>query len=71
MVYRSHDAEAEAVQARVAQFGRKALLLKGEVSDFTTAQQHVEQTVATFGRLDILVGNAGIAFAHVPQHPAI
>jgi len=60
LVYRSHDGEAEAVQAQVAGFGRKALLLKGDVSDFATAGQHVEQTVAAFGRLDILVGNAGI-----------
>ena len=60
IVYRSHDAEAEAVQGRVEDQGRKALLLKGDVSDHATARVHVATVVKELGRLDVLVNNAGI-----------
>ena len=58
--YHSHDDEARAVRAKVEQLGRRAVLLKGDVSDFATAKAHVHELVDTLGRLDILVNNAGI-----------
>ncbi len=39
--------------------GRKALLLPGDVSDPTFCMNAVEQVVKTFGKLDVLVNNAG------------
>ncbi|GAB3213771.1 3-oxoacyl-ACP reductase FabG [Marinactinospora thermotolerans] len=46
---------AEAVRAR----GRRALLLRGDLAEEGTCLQAVERVTATFGRLDVLVANAG------------
>jgi 2-deoxy-D-gluconate 3-dehydrogenase len=39
--------------------GREALALQGDLSDKTTPQKLVAETVARFGRVDILINNAG------------
>lgn len=40
--------------------GRRAIALTADVSRFEEAQQAVEEALAAFGRLDVLVNNAGI-----------
>ncbi len=60
IVYLSHDDEAEAVKLRVEAYGRKALLLKGDVSQLATAKDHAAAMMEQFGRIDVLVNNVGI-----------
>lgn len=52
-------AAAEEVAEKVRGFGRKALILKGDVSDAAQVQEMFGKIMAEFGRLDILVNNAG------------
>ncbi len=54
------EAEAQDVVAEIQKLGRRALALQADVTDFSRAQQVVEQVIATLGSLDILVNNAGI-----------
>ncbi len=58
--YRSHDKEAKALAARIEKMGRRALVIKCDVSSFEQAQMMVTEVIAEFGRLDFLVNNAGI-----------
>ncbi|MBN1578052.1 MAG: 3-oxoacyl-ACP reductase FabG [Chitinispirillaceae bacterium] len=60
--YRRHDAEAKEVVAQIEAMGRKALAVKADVAVFDDAQAMVKTVVETFGRLDILVCNAGITW---------
>ena len=60
IAYRENTEAANAVAQAVGQIGRRAILLKGEVSDPAVATQHIARTLEEFGRLDILVNNAGI-----------
>ena len=46
--------------AEAEKLGVKALALSAQVADFEQVQQAVAQTMAQFGRLDMLVNNAGI-----------
>jgi NADP-dependent 3-hydroxy acid dehydrogenase YdfG len=49
----------EALGAEILDRGGRALVLESDVTDQTEAQEAVENTVSTLGRLDILVNNAG------------
>ena len=55
---RREDRLADA-REKLAQTGRRVLTISADLSDMTVAQDIVAQTVAEFGRLDILVANAG------------
>jgi 3-oxoacyl-[acyl-carrier protein] reductase len=60
--YRKHDTEAKDVVKKIEEMGRKALAIKADVSVFDEAQNMVKTVIETFGRLDILVCNAGITW---------
>jgi 3-oxoacyl-[acyl-carrier protein] reductase len=51
--------EAEAVANAIRAGGGEALLVRGDVTQPEAAAEIVQQTVQAFGRLDVLVNNAG------------
>jgi len=61
LVDRVVDDAARDVAKAVESAGRRSLAIAADVRDFAAAEAAVARTVETFGRLDILVGNAGIA----------
>ena len=53
--------ECEKVAAEVRAFGRRALAVACHVGDWDQCAALIEAAVAEFGRIDVLVNNAGIA----------
>ena len=51
---------AKAVAAAVGAFGRRAILVPGDVTDLAACEAMVASTVSGFGGIDILVNNAGV-----------
>ena len=52
---------AESLAAELCAQGRRALAIRADVTDLAAAESAVASAVRTFGRLDILVSNAGIS----------
>jgi 3-oxoacyl-[acyl-carrier protein] reductase len=58
--YRKHDTEAKEVAKQIDKFGKKCLVIKADVTSYDDAKSMFNQTKKEFGRIDILVCNAGI-----------
>lgn len=64
--YNKSKAEAEKVAKAVEKAGGKAVLVSGDVTDSGVCKDIVEQTVAAYGQLDVLINNAGGLVQRVP-----
>jgi len=64
IVYLDEDIDAEDTKAMIENEGRKCLLIKGDVKQPKFCKKAVQQTLKEFGKINILVNNAGI---QVPQ----
>ncbi|MFJ9618135.1 3-oxoacyl-ACP reductase family protein [Streptomyces noursei] len=58
--YRSATAEAEQVAEQIAKLGRKVELFQGDIADPEVPHTVVSGVRSSFGRIDVLVNNAGI-----------
>jgi len=58
--YVTDPESAEALEQEINKLGEKTLMVDADVSQIADLQMLVQKTVETFGRLDIMVNNAGI-----------
>lgn len=62
IVYLEEHEDAQKTKSLVESYGRKCLLLPGDISDEGFCQKVVDDTIKHFGKLDILVNNAAQQF---------
>jgi NAD(P)-dependent dehydrogenase (short-subunit alcohol dehydrogenase family) len=60
--YLYEDRDAEETKVRIEQLGRQCLALCTDLRSKANCASVVEQTIAAFGRLDVLVNNAAVQF---------
>lgn len=59
IVYLSEDNDAQQTRSAVEYYGARALLIRGDLAEVSFSAQVVNETLAHFGKLDILVNVAG------------
>lgn len=59
--YAKNAAAAEEVRAQAVALGCRAHLVQADISIATDRARLVDETIRTFGRIDLLINNAGIA----------
>ncbi len=62
LTYQNNAELAAGVVDRIKALGRRALAVQADSADAVAVAAAVETTVAEFGRLDVLVNNAGVGF---------
>jgi 3-oxoacyl-[acyl-carrier protein] reductase len=62
--YRDRKAEAEQTVALMAQDGGKAMTYQADIRDSAQVQVMITNVVATYGRLDAMICNAGVSTSH-------
>ncbi|MBL5767671.1 SDR family oxidoreductase [Heyndrickxia sporothermodurans] len=60
--YHYEDEDANRTKRKIEKLGRRCLLIVGDLTDENHCKHVVEQTIKTFGKLDILVNNHGVQF---------
>ncbi|WP_312955289.1 SDR family oxidoreductase [Pseudomonas songnenensis] len=63
ILYLDQHQDADETRTVVEQYGRRCLTFAGDVADRDVCRQVIDETLAAFGKLDILVNNAA------EQHP--
>src|SRR3546814_258364 len=59
IAYLNEDEDAEKTRELVEAEGRRCLLVAGDIADEDFCQSLVSRTISTFGKIDVLVNNAG------------
>ncbi len=62
IVVRSTVDRAEALASEIKASGRDAMVVKADVSNEADVQRMTDEVVAKWGRIDILINNAGVVF---------
>ncbi len=58
--YLSETNDAEDTKQKVNEYGRTCLLVKGDLSKEANCKKLINRTLKTFGKIDILINNAGL-----------
>ncbi|WP_017470853.1 SDR family oxidoreductase [Amphibacillus jilinensis] len=62
IVYLDEHQDAEQTKALVEEQGQRCLLISGDVGDSSFCTKAVQQTISSFGHLNILVNNAAVQY---------
>jgi NAD(P)-dependent dehydrogenase (short-subunit alcohol dehydrogenase family) len=62
------EAERETTSAMIHELGAECLFVRSDVSSETDVKALIDKTVATYGRLDFALNNAGFGTAPKPLH---
>lgn len=58
--YRKENEDLENAKKEIADFGVKVFAVKGDVANFEDCERFVKEVINEFGKIDVLVNNAGI-----------
>lgn len=60
--YLNEHEDANFTQNCIEKYGRRCLLIPGDLREEKLSQEIVDKTIATFGKIDILINNCGVQY---------
>lgn len=61
-IYYKDNEDAEKTRVELEALGHKVIFFKGDINNIEFCKESVSKTIAEFGRIDILINNAGTQF---------
>lgn len=58
--YRKENKDLEDTKKEIEEAGRKCLAVQGDVSNYEDCERFIKEAIEKFGKIDVLVNNAGI-----------
>lgn len=58
--YRKENTDLEETKKQIEEIGRKCLAVQGDVSNYEECEKFVKEAIEEYGKIDVLVNNAGI-----------
>ncbi len=58
--YRKENEDLENTKMEIEKLGRKCVAVKGDVSSYEDCENFVKEVISQYGKIDVLVNNAGI-----------
>lgn len=62
IIYHSDDADAEKTRNEIENMGRKCIIFQGDINDYDFCEETTQKVMSAFGKIDILINNAGVQF---------
>lgn len=62
IIYHSDDEDAKKTKKDIENLGRRCIIFQGDINDYDFCEKVTEEVISTFGKIDILINNAGIQF---------
>lgn len=62
IIYHSDTEDAEKTRNEIWKLGRKCIIFKGDINDYGFCEETAAKAVQEFGKIDILINNAGVQF---------
>ncbi|WP_213279453.1 SDR family oxidoreductase [Chryseobacterium indologenes] len=62
IIYHSSDNDAEKTKEEIENLNRKCIIFQGDINDYEFCEKTVKDVISAFGKIDILINNAGVQF---------
>ncbi|WP_312992068.1 SDR family oxidoreductase [Chryseobacterium flavum] len=62
IIYHSDDKDAKETKKEVENLGKRCVIFQGDINDYEFCEETAKQVIREFGKIDILINNAGVQF---------
>lgn len=62
IIYHSSDHDAEKTKREIQNLNRKCIIFQGDINDYEFCEKIAKEVNSAFGKIDILINNAGVQF---------
>ncbi|WP_347216250.1 SDR family oxidoreductase [Chryseobacterium sp.] len=62
IIYHSSENDAKETKAEIENMGKKCIIFQGDINDYEFCEETVKNVLSHFGKIDILINNAGVQF---------